>query len=244
MPAVLQPPGAPSRTLGLGARLIGVLTAPRTTYADVAARPAWFGVFVTVLAVSVVSTLWMLSTEVGRQAVVDQQLQTLEAFGQTVSDEGYQRMVRMAPYSGYLVAAGQIVGLPVTATVISGIAYAIFNGLLGDHAAFRQVFAVVMSSSVVAALRALFTTPLNYARESLSNPATLAALMPFVDDDTFGGRLLGSIDLFLIWWVLNLAIGFGVLYRRRTTPIAVTMLAVYGAIGLTIAVVRSVLAGV
>jgi hypothetical protein len=220
-----------------------VLTAPRATYADVAARPTWLGVFFVVLAVIVVSTLWILSTEVGRQAVVDQQLQTLEAFGRTVSDEEYQRMVRMAPYSGYLAAAVQIVGLPVTVTAIAGIAFAIFNGMLGDNARFRQVFAVVMASSVVSALRALFSTPLNYARESLSNPATLAAVLPLVDDDTFGGRLLGAIDLFLIWWLVNLAIGLGVLYKRRTAPIATTMLALYGAIGVTIAAVRSALAG-
>jgi hypothetical protein len=229
--------------MGLAARLVGLLTAPRATYADVAARPTWFGVFLVVLSISVGSTLWILSTEVGRQAVVDQQLQTLEAFGRTVSDEEYQRMQRMAPYSGYLVAATQIVGLPVTVTAVAGIAFAIFNGVLGENAGFRQVFAVVMSSSVVSALRALFSTPLNYARESLSNPTTLAAVLPLFEDDTFGGRLFGSIDLFLIWWVINLAIGLGVLYRRRTAPIATAMLAVYGAIGLTIAAVRSALAG-
>jgi hypothetical protein len=243
MPAILPPSAAPRGPLGLPARLIGVLTAPRATYADVAARPTWLGVFLVVLAASLASTLWILSTEVGRQAVVDQQLQTLEAFGRTVSDEEYQRMQRMAPYSGYLVAATQIVGLPVTVTVVAGMAFGIFNGVLGDNAAFRQVFAVVVSSSVVSALRALFSTPLNYARESLSNPTTLAAVLPLFDNETFGGRLLGSLDLFLIWWVLNLAIGLSVLYKRPTAPIATTMLAVYGAIGLTIAAVRSALAG-
>src|SRR5262245_35578312 len=116
MPAVVPSAVPPHRALGLGARLIGVLTAPRATYADVAARPTWLGVFVVILAVTVMSTLWILSTEVGRQAVVDQQLQILEAFGRTVSDEEYQGMLRMAPYSGYLAAAVQIVGLPVAIT--------------------------------------------------------------------------------------------------------------------------------
>jgi hypothetical protein len=89
-----------------------VLTAPPATHADVAACPTWLGVFLVVLAVSLASTLWILSPEVGRQAVVDQQLQTLEAFGRTVSDEEYQQILRMAPYSGYLVAA---IGLAVAA---------------------------------------------------------------------------------------------------------------------------------
>jgi hypothetical protein len=92
-------------------------------------------------------------------------------------------------------------------------------------------------------LRTLFATPLNYARESLASPTNLSAVLPVFEDNTFGARLLGSVDLFLIWWVVSLAIGLGVLYRRRTTPIATTMLGVYGVIALTIAAVRSALAG-
>ena len=56
-------------------------------------------------------------------------------------------------------------------------------------------------------------------------------------------RLLGSIDLFVIWWAINVAIGFGVLYRKRTGPIAATLLVVYFAIGLVIAAVKTALAG-
>ena len=67
--------------------------------------------------------------------------------------------------------------------------------------------------------------------------------LPLFDENTFGSRLLGSIDLFLLWWIVNLAIGLGVLYKRRTAPIATTMLVVYGATALTMAVARSVWAG-
>jgi hypothetical protein len=228
---------------GLAARLLGVLTSPRAAYADIAARPRWLGALVVILAISVTCVVWLLSTEVGQQALLDQQLQTLEAFGQTVTDEQYQRMRQMAPVTRYFAAAGQIVGLPVTALVVAGIALAVFNGILGHDATFRQVFAVVVFSSVLTALRALFSTPLNYARESLSSPTNLAAVLPFFEDNTFGGRLLGSIDLFLIWWAVSLAIGLGVLYKRRTAPIAAAILAVYGGIAVTIAVVRSVFAG-
>ena len=40
---------------------------------------------------------------------------------------------------------------------------------------------------------------------------------------------------------MSLAIGIGVLYKRRTAPIATTMLLTYGAIGLASAAVRSAL---
>jgi hypothetical protein len=228
---------------GLASRVLGVLTSPRATYADVAAHPRWLGVFIVVLIATILPTAWLLSTDVGQRAVIGQQLQTLEAFGRTVNDAQYQQMERMAPYAVYFAAISQIVFLPLVALVIAGIVFAIFNGALGADAAFRQVFAVVMFSSVLAGLRTLFSTPLNYARESLSSPTSLAAVLPFFEDNTLGGRFLGSIDLFLIWWMVNLAIGLAVLYKRRTAPIAATFLVVYGAIALTIAAVRSVLAG-
>jgi hypothetical protein len=236
-----QPESAPAR--GLAARVIGVLTSPRATYADVAAHPRWFGALIVVLATTIAASSLLLSTEVGQRAVIDQQLQGAEAFGRTITDAQLQQMERTAPYFIYVAAFFQIIFMPLVALAVAGISIAIFNGALGADASFRQVFAVVVFSGVVTAVRALFATPLNYARESLSSPTTLAAIVPFFEDNTFPGRLLGSIDLFLIWWIVNLSIGFGVLYKRRTAPIATTFLLVYGAIALTIAAVRSVMAG-
>jgi hypothetical protein len=228
---------------GLAARVVGVLTSPRATYADIAARPRWLGVMLAVMAATILPVMWLLQTEVGRRAGIDMQVQALESFGQTVTDEQYRQMERMAPYAGYFTAASQMVAFPVVTLVIAGAVFGVFNGALGADATFRQVFAVVAFSSVVTGLRTLFSTPLNYARESMSSPTTLSATLPFFEDNTFAARLLGSIDLFLIWWIVSLAIGLGVLYKRRTAPIATTMLIVYGAIALAIAAVRSVLAG-
>jgi hypothetical protein len=46
-----------------------------------------------------------------------------------------------------------------------------------------------------------------------------------------------------IWWMLSLSIGLGVLYRKRTGPIAVTLLAVYVAIGVIIAAIKTASTG-
>ena len=42
-------------------------------------------------------------------------------------------------------------------------------------------------------------------------------------EQSFIGNLLGAIDIFLIWYVVVLAIGLAVLYRRRTQPIAISL---------------------
>ena len=89
----------------------------------------------------------------------------------------------------------------------------------------------------------LFVYPLDYARASLSSPTNLGVFMPFLDENTFFARLIGAIDLFLIWWLVNLAIGLGVLYKRRTGPIATGFLSVYLVIALVIAAIKTALAG-
>jgi hypothetical protein len=81
----------------------------------------------------------------------------------------------------------------------------------------------------------LFVTPLNYVRETMSSATNMAVFLPMLDESSFLARLLGTIDLFLIWWVFVLAIGLGVLYRRKTGPIAVGLYAVYGIIAVLIA---------
>jgi hypothetical protein len=78
-------------------------------------------------------------------------------------------------------------------------------------------------------------------RETLSSPSTLKALMPFIDDATFLGRLLSTIDLFQIWGTVSVAIGLGVLYKRKTAPIAISLFAVYFVILLALAAVRTAL---
>jgi hypothetical protein len=42
-----------------------------------------------------------------------------------------------------------------------------------------------------------------------------------------------------VWWLVVLAIGLGVLYRRKTQPIAITLFGIYAVIILAIAAFTS-----
>jgi hypothetical protein len=233
-----------TRSRSLPARIAGVIFSPRATYAEIAARPRIFGALAFVLAVIVIATFAFLSTEVGQQASLDNQVRQMESFGRTVNDAQYAQMERMAPYSRYFAAAVQLVVTPIMALIVAGLAFAVFNAALGGDATFKQVFAIVVHSGALLMLQALFTLPLAYARESLSGATNLAVFFPFLEENSVAARMLGSIDLFLIWWMVSLAIGLGVLYRRRTRPIATTMLVMYVTIGLIIAGIKTASSGV
>jgi hypothetical protein len=235
---------APAVAASLPARVIGVLTSPRAAYAGVAAHPRWFGMLVLVLAISIGCVSAFLSTEVGLNAFLDQQVRQSEAFtGHPMSDAQYARLETMLPYAPYLAAAGQLVTLPLMALVIAGLAFAVFNALLGGNATFKQTFAIVVHSGVITTAAQLFVMPLNYLRESMSSAANLGVFAPFLDEDTFLARLLGSVDLFILWWTVSLAIGLGVLYKKRTGPIATALIVLYVAIGIIIAAYKSAVSG-
>jgi hypothetical protein len=225
----------------LASRAIGVLIAPRRTYAAVAGRPAVLGALLVTIVLMATSTIVFLRTEVGFQAALDQQVRQAEAFGHTLDDAQYARLETLAPYFGYIGAASQSIFITIGSLAIAGLAFAIFTAMLGGNATFKQVWAIVVHSGFVIVLMTLFVLPLDYARESLTSPATLAVFLPFLEDTSFLGHLFASIDLFYIWWVVNLSIGLGVLYRRRTRPIAVGALAVYLVIALAVAAIRSAL---
>ena len=245
MSETLAPPAAAIATThrGLASRAIGVITSPGATYADVVSRPRAVGALLVIVALIAAGSLVFFNTQVGQDALLDQQIRMVEAFGGQVNDAMYDILERRAPYSAYFTAGSQIVFLPLSMLAVAGIGFVIFNAIGGGDATFKQLFTVVVHSGFVLTLAQFFVLPLNYARESISSPTNLAVFLPFLDENTFGARLLGAIDLFYLWWMVNLSIGFGVLYKRRTGPIIVGMLIAYVVIAVAVAAIRSALSG-
>ena len=227
----------------LPSRMLGVLTSPADTFRSIVAHPRWLGVMVVVTVAIAGLQFGLLSTEAGQQALLDQQVRQLESFGMTVSDQQYEGMQKGVANGRYFAAGATLVIGPLMTLVISGILYAVFNAGLGGNARFKQVLSVVSHAGVVPLLSALFATPLNYVRESMTSPTTLAVFLPMLEEGSLAGRFLGLIDLFLIWWVVVLAIGLAVLYMRRTGPILTGLLSVYVLIVGVIAVVMSAFGG-
>jgi hypothetical protein len=224
---------------GVLSRMVGVIFSPRATFADVAKHPRSLAVLA-ICAVIIAGSLFALfRTEVGQQAWLDQQVQASQAFGRQIPDQQYQGMERIAPFIGYVVGIGYLIVIPIVVAIVSGILLGIFNAFMGGDATYKQVFAIVTHAGVISTIQVLFGMPLNYFRQTLSPATTLGAFVPFLDETSLVARFLGAIDLFYVWWMIVLAIGLAVLYRRKTGPIATTFLTLYGVIALAYAVVRS-----
>lgn len=229
---LIQRPPAPS----LMSRFIGVITSPRQTFEQIVAAPRVGGALALVALIGALTMGGFLSTEVGKQAWLDQQVTATETWtGQPMSDQQYAAQERFSKYAGIMGAVQMIVSIPLMALIIGGIMFAIFNALMGGAATFKQVMAVVAHSQFISALAFLVTTPINYAKGAMTGSTSLAVLFPMLDESSFVARLLGMLDLFAIWWLFVLAIGLAVLYRRKTSSVATVLFGIYAVIALGVA---------
>jgi hypothetical protein len=219
----------------LMARFIGVITSPRETFEVVAAHPSWLWMALVVIVLTAAPTMWFQSTEIGRQAALDESVRYMQSFGMNVSDQMYEAIRKsvmepsMARQVGTL-AAMAVMPLAVWA-LIAGLAMGVVGVLMGGSSGtFKKTFAAVIHSSVIGIIGVWVITPLNYARESMTSATNLAVLLPFLPEGSFLARFLGMMDVFRLWWLFVLAIGFGVVFKKKTSTIGWLIFGIYAVI--------------
>jgi hypothetical protein len=243
MPTTTAVTGTAPAPQGLLARFIGIITSPKATFEGVVAHPKWLGMFLLTTVIVTFGTVLPMTTEGGKQATLDTQVRQMESFGMTVNDEMYAQMQKRMAYAPYTTSAGIVIGSPLILVIFAGILFAVFNAAMGGTASFKQLIAVCVHAGVVSSAGQLFTGPLNYFRGTMASATNLSVLLPMFQEGSFVGRLAGMVDLFVIWWLIVLAMGLGVLYRRRTQPIAIGLFTVYAVIALAAAAVMSSFGG-
>jgi Yip1-like protein len=231
-------PPSPAPPPGLLARLIGVLFSPRETFAAVVARPRWLGAMAVAVVIMSAAQFALLSTDVGKQLALDQQVSTIEAFGVTITDEVYARMEQGMENARYTGPISLIIGLPLVAAISAGILHVMFGLVGGGNGTYKQVYAISSHTAIVNGLQLVFTTIVTLAAGRAAG-ANLSVFTPTLEETTFGYRFLSAIDLFYVWSTFLTAVGLGVLYKRRTGPIAMVLLGIYLVIALIIGYVRS-----
>lgn len=204
--------------------------------------PRWIGLVVALVFVTAASQAWLFQTDVGQVALVDQWERTTLSFGQTVDDARYrefQALSQRGPLYGVVMA---LASGPVLTMVLAGVLFLVLRSQR-RAVTLTQVLAVVAHASVILAVREVVSAPISYAREATGGATSLGLWFPALDAGSFAGRFVGALDLFVLWWVVVLAIGVAVLYGRRARPVAVTFLGVYAAVALLLAVTMTALGG-
>jgi hypothetical protein len=194
--------------------------------------PGWLGILAVTFLVAAGSSAVVLETDVGQLALLDQWERTASAFGRNLDDVEY---AALADASGYGTAYAVISALMSGPVLVVALSSLLFSGFRSAAATvtFRQVLAVVAHAGVILALRQAIAAPVVYVSESLSSPITLGTFFRMLDETSPFARFSGIIDLFVVWWVVVLAIGMSVLYHQPARRLAGVFVGAY----LTLAVV-------
>ena len=199
---------------------MGMVRSPRATLTGAVANPRFLDLAALVIAITTACSAGFLMTRVGQLAALDQQVRQLESFGAVITDERYTELRRLVPYRPAISAAAGIIGWPVFWVIFARLAQWIGNRAGRGEPGFRQCLRVVVHASAILAVRALVAAPINYARESIGGATSLSLVLPSFGESTFPARLLGAVDIFVVWWVVLVAMGFSILYQTRTVSIA------------------------
>jgi len=192
------------------------------------------------------SRVAVFETRVGRLALVDEWERTAAAFGQEVDDVRYAQLRELSTHAVAYGVGAAVVNGPALVFVVAAAAFLLF-GLSGPasqtRASFTQVCAVATYASVPLALRQIVASVTTYASESTASATSIGTWWPTLNEASASARFAGALDVFVIWWVLLLAIGLGVLYQRSAGRLALTLLSAYAGLALVLAGTMAALGG-
>jgi hypothetical protein len=148
------------------------------------------------------------------------------------------------PYRPIVTAAVIVICWPVL-WLLSARAVQWLGRRMGrSEATFQQALAIIVHASAILAVRAIVAAPINYARESLGGATSFSIIMPAFGESTFPARLFGAVDIFIVWWVVLVALGVSILYQTRTLPIARWLFGAYAGGAAVVALTQALRGGV
>jgi hypothetical protein len=207
-------------------RIAGVLTSPISTFEDIARRPNVLGPLGVLMALTILFTVLIVPR-------VDFAATYREAFdGMNMPADRMEKSIRMAAAVGkataYFGPLLQILAFAVIAGVLL-IAFRMFGGE-GDY---KQAFSTTLYSWFPICIKSILASIVLMTRKVISlndmaNP--LRSNLAFTVDmksQPILFSLLGSLDIFTIWTIVLMVIGFAALSRFSKVKSAVIIVSIW-----------------
>ena len=200
-------------------RITGVLLSPKSTFEDIVRKPTWLPPMVLEVILAIV-VCFCLNQRMNWREYIGQQIDKNPRAAQMPSEQKQQQIetsAKYAPIATYVFGVG---GQIVAALVVSLTMWGAFSLLGGVSTNFSTAFGITTH----AFLTSLISSPLfililylkPYGTVDLENPlaTNLAALLP-EESAKWLAALLKSFDIFVIWLLILLAIGFAAVNPKK-----------------------------
>lgn len=213
-------------------RLVGALAAPVKTFESIRQRPTWLVPLLTLVVLAVTVSL-AANPKVDWEDVITTQM---EKSGQEVSDSQVEGIVQFYEKWGAAVSVGStVIGYPIAFLVFAGAFFVAFK-VLGSDLTYPASLSTVLYAFTPFALSLVLSLPIvllanEIGYEQVKSGSFLASnLGTFAPADASPvmAAMLSSIDVFSIWVVALLAVGFSIVARVSRAQAAVVALAFWG----------------
>jgi hypothetical protein len=225
--ALIPPPAAGPEPSAFQ-RIIGVLFSPDATLASIARKPDW-----------VLPLVILLIMSLGAGVVIAQHVDfgaaAREAMEQNknASPEQIDRGVKMAAGVGKVMTYLSPVLSAIGLLIIAGVLLLAFR-LFGGEGDFKQAFSVTCYSSMPGVIKSVIMMIIILAKGGIIPAQELATLvrsnLGFLADykaNPMAFAMLSSIDIFSIWFLALMIIGFAYLARVSRVKSAVIIISLW-----------------
>jgi hypothetical protein len=215
-------------------RLIGVYFSPGETFQDIGRAPRVL-LPIIVLALLTLAAVFVTFERLPMDRVFNQRIEEAVQSGQ-INEEQAERqregMKRMAPFMKYGIPFVAAISVIIITLVIAGVAKLV-SLMMGTENNFMPLWSVAiyttLAISIISTILFLILLFVKPADEfDITNPlgSNLAALLPMLgvsELPKFLKALLTYVDVFFIWKIILLGIGFAAVSRKLKTSTAITI---------------------
>jgi hypothetical protein len=212
MATIPAPVAEPQAAISPFGRIIGVFFSPKATFEDIARKPSWL------LPVLISTILGIASTVVLNQRMdwrdyITQQIEKSPRAANMPAEQKQKQADMSAKVTVYIVYVAGAIGSVCFAVIVGAVMMLAYNLLAGAGASFSQSLGIAAHSLVVGIVSTpIFLLVLLLRPKGSIDPenpvaTNLAAFLP-EESAKWLMTLCKSIDLFTIWILVLIAIGF------------------------------------
>ncbi len=211
-------------------RLVGVLTSPTQTFRSIAERPTWLVALVVLVALSAAASFLATDKIDFEQLTRDQ----IEASGRTLSEDQLETTIELQEKWGRWISwASVVLGAPLAYLAIALVFWVLLK-LLGGELPYKASFSTTLHSMMPWAVASVLTIPVVLGRDEIGfedlRGGLLASNLAILAPEDAGAALttlLSSIDLFSIWTLFLMILGFSITARVSKKASAGAVLGVW-----------------
>jgi hypothetical protein len=209
----------PQAAISPFARVFGVLFSPKPTFEDIARKPSWILPVILMTVLSILAVV-VLNQRMNWREYISQKIEKDSRASQLSADQKERQVDISSKITVYIVYAAGVLGPILSAVILGAIMMGAYNLFAGAGASYSQSLAIAAHSSLVG----LISTPIFLLVLLLRPPGTIdpenpvvtnvAALLP-EDSAKWLLALCKSLDIFTIWTLILIAIGFAAVNPRK-----------------------------